>query len=105
MPFISQRIKLPKELDRRLKLTDKQRKEVIQIYEKGVSLRGLAKIYRVDRKTIKNVVDFKAYRKQLQKYKDEQHWKKYYNTKKNTIKQKEYRDYKHDLYLKGLIKL
>ena len=35
MPYKSEKIKLPKELDRRVKLTDEQREEIKDLYGTG----------------------------------------------------------------------
>lgn len=53
MPYKSEKIKLPKELDRRVKLTDQQREEIKELYGTGCySLNGLAKQYGVSKKTV-----------------------------------------------------
>lgn len=46
MPYKSEKIKLPKEYDRRIKLTDEQREEIKEKYATGLySQRALAREY------------------------------------------------------------
>ena len=46
MPYKSEKIKLPKEHDRRIKLTDEQREEIREKYSTGLySQRALAREY------------------------------------------------------------
>ncbi len=104
MPYISEKIKLDKKQDRRRKLTDSQKQSIISLYKNNGTFRGLARLFKVDRKTIKNIVCPDFYQKQLDKYKTEQHWKKYYNRERNNKNHKEYRQYKQKLYLLGLLK-
>lgn len=58
MPFKSEKIKLPKELDRRRKLSDEQREEIKEKYATGLySQRALAREYNVSRRLISFVID------------------------------------------------
>ena len=87
--------KLPKELDRRLKLTDKQRLEIINLYNTTwISQRALSRMFNVDRGTIRNILFPTKYQVQLKKYKELKWSKKYYNKDKNTIAMRETRKHK-----------
>lgn len=58
MPYKVQKIKLPPELDRRRKLTEKQRQEIVAKYSTGeYSMRSLAKSYNVNKDTILRIVN------------------------------------------------
>lgn len=104
MPYKSEKIGLSKDQDRRRKLSDYQRSLIIRLYKDGGTFRGLAREFKVDRKTIKNIIRPDLYKKQLEKYKQEQHWKKYYNREKNTEIKREHRRYKQNLYKLGQLR-
>lgn len=104
MPYISEKLKLPEEYDRRRKLTEEQKREIADKYETGFySLKSLAKEYSVSKKTILLIVNPESKRKNDQRIKD--HWKDYQRPKderNQTIR--EHRRYKQCLYLDGKIK-
>lgn len=105
MPYKSEKIKIEfTKHDRRLKLTEEERDEIVFKHENGQSQRSLAREYQVDRKTIYNTVYPKKYQQQLKNNKKNKHWDKYYNREYNTKKVREHRRYKHKLYSKGKIK-
>lgn len=107
MPYKSEKIKIEfTEKDRRIKLTDKQRKKIKQEYATGlISQRDLAKKYNVSRKTIYNILHYEKYLKQLEEYKREQHSKKYYKKELHKEYIKKHRRYKQDLYVNKEINL
>lgn len=104
MPYKSEKIKLPKELDRRVKLTDKQREEIKDLYGTGCySLNGLAKRFEVSKKTILLIVNEESAEKAKQ-YKRE-HWKEWQQTKEEHREAiKKTRRYKQSLMLDGKLK-
>jgi len=106
MPYISDKLKIGnKKLDRRVKLQEKDREDIRGLYNIAqMSLRGIARKYKVDKKTIKFIVDPSYYQKQLKKYSIEKHWKKFYHRKQHTKAVWEHRRYKYSLYNQGLIK-
>ena len=58
MPYKSEKIKLSKEQDRRIKLSDEQKEEIRAKYATGLySQRGLALEYHVSRRLISFVLD------------------------------------------------
>lgn len=89
-------------LDKRVKLTPRQRREIISLYFIArVSLRGLGRLYGVDKKTIKFVVDPAFYQKELARNKGNS--SKYYTKEKHRLYMQKHRLYKKELYLKNLI--
>jgi len=52
MPYVCQKIRLSKEQDRRIKLTDKQRIEISELYDLGMSQHTLAREFKVSRRLI-----------------------------------------------------
>ena len=104
MPYKSEKIKLPKELDRRRKLTDEQREEIKDLYGTGCySLNGLAKRFNVSKKTILLIVNDESREKAKQYRKN--HWRDFQETKEEHRESiKKTRQYKQELYLKGKLK-
>ena len=81
MPYKSEKIKIEfSDKDKRIKLTEEQRQQIKKDYATGlISHRGLAEKYKVDRKTIYNILHEDRYKEQLERYKEEKHSKKYYD--------------------------
>ena len=104
MPYKSEKISLSKKQDRRRKLTDGQKLSIIKLYKSGGTFRGLARIFLVDRRTIKNIVFPDFYKKQLKKYSETKHSQKYYDREKHNLSVKKHRQYKQKLYLLGQLK-
>ncbi len=102
MPFKSEKLKMKKSDDRRRKLTDAQRSE-IAVNAGGLSQRELARMYGVSRRTVQFILDpAKAEQNKLRR--EERGGSKiYYVKEKHTIATREHRQYKQQLYLKGLL--
>ena len=104
MPYKSSKIKLKELQDRRKRLTDKQRKEIKELYGTGFhSLNSLAKEYNVSKKTILLIVNKESAEKAKQYRKD--HWREWQRKGKdwNEIV-REHRHYKQKLYEEGKLK-
>ena len=102
MPYKTEKIKLPQELDRRRKLSDEQKDEIRHKYSTGLySLNGLAREYGVTKKTILIIVNPESKRKNDEYIKA--HWKDYAVSKeeRNAIA-REHRAYKHRVLSKKL---
>ena len=103
MPYKSEHIKLSKEQDRRIKLTDAQRAEIIEIYSQGlIGMRPLAKKYNVSRSLIQTIVN--PARAERVKARVKEHWRDYVNRKNLADATRKLRRYKQELYLKGELK-
>lgn len=95
MPYKTEKMKLPPELDRRRKLNDEQKEEIKHKYATGLySLNGLAKEYGVSKKLILITVNPESKRKSDERIKE--HWRDYRPNKEewNAIV-REHRAYKH----------
>ena len=104
MPYKSEKIKLSKEQDRRVKLTDEQRAEIKELYGTGCySLNDLAKMFEVSKKTILLIVNKDSAEKAKQYRKE--HWRQWQRTGEewNEIV-REHRKYKETLYKSGKLK-
>ena len=102
MPSQSEKIALKREQKRSVKLTDKQREEIIIKYSNGgYSQNGLAKEYAVSRRLITFILDPNKL-EENKKRRDERGGSMiYYDREKHTQHIREYRRYKQELYLKG----
>jgi hypothetical protein len=103
MPFLSEKKLINHtRYDRRIKLTERQKNAILKQYGSGASIRKLSRTYKVDRKTIKAVLNPEWYSKQL--LKQRKNYLKYPpTTEEIIIRQKEHRAYKQLLHVKKLI--
>lgn len=104
MPYKSDKIPLQPHQDRRRKLTDEQKHEILRIYKTGVcGMRPLAKQFGVSRSTIQAIVNPK--RAEYMRNRIKEHWMDYKVTKEERAAiQREHRRYKHQLYVSGELK-
>lgn len=106
MPYKSEKIKIANtEYDRRIKLTEEQRKEIREKYATGtVGHRPLAKEYGVSRSLIRYVVDEEKYEKSKAYFRERRKDGRYNKSKEENNKiMKERRKYKQKLYLEAKI--
>ena len=98
--YETQKEKIPRELDKRVKLTPEQRQEIKEQYTYK-SQRQLAKEYQVSRRLIQFIGDPEKHQRNLLRREERGGSKKYYNKEKNTNYMKEHRRRKQELKLKG----
>lgn len=105
MPYKSEKIIIDHtKHDKRIKLTKEQKEQIKKEYSSGlISQRGLARKYKVDRKTIYNTLHPEKYQQQLENNKENKHSMQYYNKEKHKEYIKQHRRYKQDLYIKKII--
>ena len=106
MPYKSEKIKLSKEQDRRIKLTDEQREEIKVKYTTGLySQRKLAEEYHVSRRLITFVLDEEKAKKAAEQLKERRADGRYKPTKEEWAEtMRKHRKYKQDLFLNGELK-
>lgn len=105
MPYIHEtnHIKLAGLQDRRRKLTDEQKAEIIRLRDEGWSLMKLAKEFEVSKKLILLIVNPESKAKNDKYIKD--NWREFQQTKEERTKAiKKTRRYKQQLFLKGELK-
>ena len=96
-------IKLVGLQDRRRKLTDEQKAEIIRLRDEGWSMRKLAKKFEVSAQSILFIVNPESKAKNDKYIKD--NWRKFQKTKeKNAEAVRKTRLYKQELFLKGELK-
>lgn len=103
MPYKSDRIaiKNPK-LDKRVKLTPKQKEKVIALYP-ALSQRELARRFGVSRRTIQFILDPNKLKQNLKRREERGGWEQYYTKEKQSLYMKNHRRRKHELFKEGLI--
>jgi len=103
MPYKAEKIKLSREQDRRVKLTDEQREEIKHKYSTGLySQRALAREYNVSRRLITFIIDDNKYKRAKEQFKERRKDGRYKETKeKHAAIMREHRQYKHTLYKRG----
>ncbi|HAX18414.1 MAG TPA: hypothetical protein DCY00_07465 [Actinobacteria bacterium] len=89
--------------DRRIKLTDEQRKEIPEKYLSGISQRKLAKMYSVSRRLISFIINPSVYEENLKRREERGGTKFYYDKKKHREYIKDHRRYKQKLKITGEI--
>lgn len=106
MPFTAETIKLPKQYDRRIKLTDQQREEIKAKYATGLySQYNLADEYYVSRRTISFILNPDKYeisKEQFRERRKDGRYKPDKETRNRT--QRKHRAYKKRLYDEGKIR-
>lgn len=102
MPYKSDKIKLPETLDRRVKITAKEKEEIKQEYSTGnYSYLDLAKKHSVSKSLVAIVVN--PERAAAVKKRIKEHWKDYSNKDRHKQAIKKTRAYKNELYKNGII--
>lgn len=105
MPYTHEtnHIKLVGLQDRRRKLTDEQKAEIIRLRNEGWSLMKLAKEFEVSKKLILLIVNPESKAKNDKYIKD--NWREFQQTKEERTKAiRKTRQYKQELFLKGELK-
>lgn len=105
MPYVSEKIPLPPQYDRRRKLTEDDKFEIVRLRkEHNLSQRTLARMFGVSRKLIIFIIDPERHERAKAQFKERRKDGRYYDREKNTIAVRNTRQYKHKLYLDGKIK-
>ncbi len=100
MAFKHERYKIPPSLDRRIKLTDKDREE-IRLYLEGLSRRELADKYGVSKRLIQFILNPKSMEENKKRREERGGSNTYYDKSKHTEATKSHRKYKALLYVEG----
>ena len=103
MPYKSEKIKIAGSLyDKRIKLTEQDREDIKNLT--GMSIRGIARMYGVDKRLIQFILFPERHQKNLLDRKNRGGSKQYYNREKQRQYMKKHRNHKQELYIKGKIK-
>lgn len=103
VPYKSEKIRIAgTKYDRRIKLTEQDKEDIKQLT--GMSIRGIARMYGVDKRLIQFILFPERKEKNLLDRKNRGGTMQYYNKDERREKMKEFRHYKQSLYLEGKIK-
>jgi len=103
MPYKSEKIKIAgTKYDRRIKLTEQDREDIKNLT--GMSIRGIARMYGVDKRLIQFILFPERQKKNLIDRKNRGGSMKYYDKERNKKAIMRTRNYKQSLYVDGKIK-
>lgn len=103
MPYRSEKIRIAgTKNDRRVKLTEQDKADILELT--GMSIRGIARMYGVDKRLIQFILYPERKAKNLLDRKNRGGSMAYYDKDKQKEYMKKHRHYKHELYKKGEIK-
>lgn len=103
MPYKSEKIKIAgSKYDRRIKLTEQDREDIKNLT--GMSIRGIARMYGVDKRLIQFILFPERRQKNLLDRKNRGGSKQYYNKEKQREYMRIHRKHKQELYIDGKIK-
>ena len=106
MPYISSGIIIAKtQYDRRIRLSDQDKDDTKEMYKNGSSIRSIARHFNVDKRSIQFILFPERLERNKQLRAERGGSKEYYDKDKWKETMKEHRKYKHNLYLKGKIKV
>ena len=103
MPHKSDKILLPRHLDRRVKLSENDIETIKALHKEGAAIRALARAFPVSRRRIQQIVNPEV--GELNKLRIKANWRKYVDRKRLTLAAKNLRRYKHGLFKQKLIAL
>lgn len=105
MPYKSEKIPLPPQYDRRRKLTEDDKFEIVRLRkEHNLSQRTLARMFGVSRRLIVFIIDPEKNERYKVRYKERRKDGRYYDRETHRKTIKNHRAYKQQLYLDGKIK-
>lgn len=104
MPYSHTKLKIPRTLDRRVKLTLAQRRQIKTMYESGkYSQRQLAAMFEVSRRLITYYIDDRRLEHHKELAQIRRLDKRYYDKDKHREYMKKHRHYKQELKMEGKI--
>lgn len=104
MPYKSEHIKIEfGEYDNRLKLDEIDKQQIIRKYLSGASMRSLSREYKVDRMTIKAIINPQWYEERKKQTRERKSYLSITKEKRNQY-MKKHRNKKHELFVSGKIK-
>lgn len=99
MPYKSEKMKIAgTDKDRRIKLTDEKRNEIIALKGK-ISQRKCAELYGISRRSVQFLWNPEKLEENKQRRQERGGWRQYYDKEKRAEAVKEHRRYKQDIYL------
>lgn len=103
MPAIVDKLTVGKQYDKRRRLTDVDRQDILDSYAQGMAMRALARAYNVDRCTIRYIVRPEAVIQHKAWLASRGGWRHYYQKDKHREYTYKHRRYKEELLRNKLI--
>ena len=104
MPYKNATMKIPRELDRRRRVTEDMAENMRTIYRDGASIRSIALEFSVDRRTVKWHVLPEYREAEREKQRAGKTWREKYDRERAREYMKEHRRYKRTLEKEGRLK-
>lgn len=97
------KVRVPKEQDARVKLTDAERESIKTMWCDGASIKGLAKLFNVSRRTIQFIL-FPSRKEKMLEARKARFWKNHwYKRRKHNIAMRRCRNRKRTMLEHGII--
>jgi len=98
--FETKKLKFSKSQDRRIKLTDKERKKIKYLYNEGIAIREIARQFydKCSRRVIQYTIFPERLEIMYQRAKDNENWKRYYDKDKHKKYMRKLRKHKIEVF-------
>jgi len=97
MPCVIDILRVPKDKDKRRKLSDDDKELIRLYYREGVAIREIAREY--EGKCCRRTIQFVLFPERLSTVNYSGHWKKYYDKDKHREAMRRHREHKRKLWL------
>ena len=84
--------------DRRIKLTEVDKKQIKQLYKNGMAIRAIGRAYSVDKRLIQFILFPERLTENKKRREERGGWIQYYNKESNTVSIRKTRQHKHEVY-------
>ncbi len=98
-------LRVNRENDRRVKITEENKEEIKEMYKQGISIREITRNFNFSRRSIQLILFPERLEKQKEDYKLRRLDGRYYNKEKHRKAMKKHRDYKKKLLKNNKIKI
>jgi len=99
MPYAHIRKRIPRELDRRVKLDDSDRREIVSLHKSGMAIREIAR--RFEKMCSRRLIQYTIYPERLElvreQFRERRKDGRYYNKDKQRVAVKNHRRYKQSI--------
>lgn len=100
MPGIADQLKIEgTEYDRRRKLSEEDKKEIMKLTRRGETQTRIARKFMISRRAVSFITDPKALEENLKRREERGGWRQYHDEEEHTERINELREYKMDLLM------
>lgn len=86
--------------DRRIKLNEEDKENIIKLHKQGISIREITRRYNVSRRLIQFIIFPERYVRNVENYHARGGWQAYYDKDRRRTTMKEHRHYKQSVFTK-----